>query len=173
MIEKEIIETYSFNPADFNTNGRRKSDGLSFRELIVEYEIDFHRLHSTEYAANLYGNSKTMMLLERACDAAPFMMYGMELTQGKGFDAGIDPAVNHMQDQQSQCIYVYGIDSAFMTDYDDNGIPILTEDSDIYPLTLLIDNTMSDGTIRLAVPTTDGDVEDAIIPIDVPEFELA
>ena len=173
MIEKEISETYSYNPNDFNERGRRVSDGLSFRKLIEEFEIDFHRLHSTEYAANLYGNSKTMMLLERACDAAPFMMYGMELTQGKGFDAGIDPVVNHMQDQQSKRIYVYGIDSAFMTNCDDDGIPILTEDSDIFPLTLLIDNTMRDGIIRLAVPTLDDDIEDAIIPIDVPEFELA
>ena len=78
MIEKEISETYSYNPNDFNERGRRVSDGLSFRKLIEEFEIDFHRLHSTEYAANLYGNSKTMMLLERACDAAPFMMYGMD-----------------------------------------------------------------------------------------------
>lgn len=93
MIEKEISETYSFNPDDFNEKGRRKSDGLSFRDLIKEYERDFHHRHSTEYALNLYCNSRTMGLLERACDAAPFMMYGMDLTQGNGFDAVNDPFI--------------------------------------------------------------------------------
>ena len=34
-----------------------------------------------------------MGLLERACDAAPFMMYGMDLTQGNGFDAVNDPFI--------------------------------------------------------------------------------
>ena len=87
MIEKEINETYSFNPDDFNEKGRRESDGLSFRDLVKDFEYDFHRRHSTEYALNLYCNSRTMGILERACDAAPFMMYGMDLTQGNGFDA--------------------------------------------------------------------------------------
>ena len=80
MIEKEISETYYFNPDDFNEKGKRESDGLSFRDLIKDFEYDFHRHHSTEYALNLYCNSRTMRLLERACDAAPFMMYGMDLT---------------------------------------------------------------------------------------------
>lgn len=173
MIEKEICETYSFFPTDFNEKGRRKSDGLSFREFIKNCEIDFHRLHSTEYALNLYCNSRTMRLLEQACDAAPFMMYGMDLTQGTAFDAGQDPAINHEIDQQSQHIVVYGIDSAYMTDVDEYGIPILTEDSDIFPLTLLIDNTMRDDNVRLAVPTLDDDSENEIIPVDIPKFELA
>ena len=172
MMEKEISETYSFNPDDFNEKGRRKSDGLSFRDLIKEYERDFHRRHSTEYALNLYCNSRTMGLLERACDAAPFMMYGMDLTQGNGFDAVNDPFINHEMDKRSERIYVYGIDSAFMTNFDEYGIPILSEDEDIYPLTLLIDNTMRDGNLRLAVPTLDDDVEEEIIPVDVPEFEF-
>lgn len=172
MMEKEISETYSFNPDDFNEKGRRKSDGLSFRDLIKEYERDFHRRHSTEYALNLYCNSRTMGLLERACDAAPFMMYGMDLTQGNGFDAINDPFINHEMDKRSERIYVYGIDSAFMTNFDEYGIPILSEDEDIYPLTLLIDNTMRDGNLRLAVPTLDDVVEEEIIPVDVPEFEF-
>ena len=172
MMEKEISETYSFNPDDFNEKGRRKSDGFSFRDLIKEYERDFHRRHSTEYALNLYCNSRTMGLLERACDAAPFMMYGMDLTQGNGFDAINDPFINHEMDKRSERIYVYGIDSAFMTNFDEYGIPILSEDEDIYPLTLLIDNTMRDGNLRLAVPTLDDDVEEEIIPVDVPEFEF-
>ena len=172
MMEKEISETYSFNPDDFNEKGRRESDGLSFRDLVKGFEYDFHRRHSTEYALNLYCNSRTMGLLERACDAAPFMMYGMDLTQGNGFDAINDPFINHEMDKRSERIYVYGIDSAFMTNFDEYGIPILSEDEDIYPLTLLIDNTMRDGNLRLAVPTLDDDVEEEIIPVDVPEFEF-
>ena len=35
-----------------------------------------------------------MNLLARSCDAAPFMIYGMELTQGKSFDAEKDPYIN-------------------------------------------------------------------------------
>ena len=173
MMEKEICETYSFNPDDFNEKGRRKSDGLSFRDLIVDFEVDFHRRHSTEYALNLYCNSRTMQLLERACDAAPFMTYGMDLTQGTAFDAGQDPEINHKIDQESKNIIVYGIDSAFMTEFDEFGSPTLTEDGDIYPLTLLIDNTMKDNYVRLAVPTLDDDSEDEIIPIDVPKIEFA
>jgi len=172
MIEKEISETYSFNPDDFNEKGRRESDGLSFRDLVKDFEYDFHRRHSTEYALNLYCNSRTMGILERACDAAPFMMYGMDLTQGNGFDAINDPFINHEMDKRSERIYVYGIDSAFMTNFDKYGIPILSEGEDIYPLTLLIDNTMRDGNLRLAVPTLDDDVEEEIIPVDVPEFEF-
>lgn len=171
MMEKEICETYPFDPEDFNEQGRRKSDNLSFRELVMEFEIDFHRRHSAEYALNLYCNSRTMKLLERACDAAPFMVYGMELTQGAAFDAGIDPLANHQMDQHSNNIYVYGIDSAYMTEFDEYGMPVLSEDSDIYPLTLLIDNTMRDGNVRLAVPTIDDDSEEEIIPVDVPKFE--
>ena len=172
MIEKEISETYYFNPDDFNEKGRSESDGLSFRDLIKDFEYDFHRRHSTEYALNLYCNSRTMRLLERACDAAPFMMYGMDLTQGNGFDATNDPFINHEMDKHSKCIYVYGIDSAFMTNFNEFGIPILSEDEDIYPLTLLVAETMRDGTIRLAVPTLDDDFEDEIIPVEAPKYEL-
>ena len=86
MMEKEIIETYYFTPAEFDENGRRKNDGLTFRELVKEYERDFHHRHSTEYALNLYANSQTMSLLAKSCNAAPFLLYGMDLTQGHSFD---------------------------------------------------------------------------------------
>ncbi len=56
-MEKEISEIYSFNPDDFDKSGRRVSDGLSFRNLVKEFERDFHHIHSMEYALNLYGNS--------------------------------------------------------------------------------------------------------------------
>ena len=173
-MEKEISETYYFNPADFDYNGRSLDDGMIFRDLIKNYERVFHDIHSTEYALNLYANSNTMALLARSCDAAPFMIYGMDLTQGRAFDAEKDPYINHQMDKHSHYIYVYGIDSAFMTEFDEYGYPIFDEDSDIYPLTLLIDNNMRDGSIRLAVPTMDdGDDELKPVTIDVPQFEYA
>jgi hypothetical protein len=171
-MEKELYKIYHFNPADYDNNGRRKSDGKTFRDVIKEFEYDFHDTYSAEYALNLYANSLTMALLAKSNDAAPFLVYGMDLTQGNGFDATNDPFINHEMDKQSKCIYVYGIDSAFMTNFDEYGIPILSEDEDIYPLTLLVAETMRDGTIRLAVPTLDDDFENEIIPVEAPKYEL-
>ena len=173
MIEKEITETYCFKPTDFNEKGRRISDGMTFRDVVKEYERDFHERHSAEYALNLYANSQTMDLLARSNDAAPFLLYGMDLTQGKSFDAVQDPFANHEMEKHSEKIYVYGIDSAFMTEFDEYGYPILNEDSDIYPLTLLVDDTMRDGELRLAVPTLDDGDETENVTIDVPQFEYA
>ncbi|MBR6141767.1 MAG: hypothetical protein IKQ37_08430 [Bacteroidaceae bacterium] len=173
MIEREISERYFFNLHDFNEKGRRRKDGLSFRDVVREFERDFHARHSTEYALNFYGNSKTMRLLEKSCDAAPFLTYGMDLTQGTAFDAEHDPYINHEIDKRSKNIYVYGIDSAFMTEFDKDGYPILDEDGDIFPLTLLIDKTMRDNEVRLAVPTLDDGDETEDVTIDVPHFEYA
>ena len=173
MMEKEIIETYYFNPADFDKRGRRYKDGVSFRDVVKEYERDFHICHSTEYALNLYANSCTMALLAKSNDAAPFLIYGMDLTHGKSFDAIQDPYVNHEMEQHSNKIYVYGIDSAFMTEFDKYGYPILDENIRILPLTLLVDHAMRNGELRLAVPTLgDGDETENVI-IDVPQFEYA
>lgn len=174
MTEKEISETYYFDSSNFDNNGRSLDDGMTFRDLVKSFECEFHDVHSTEYALNLYANSNTMSLLAKSCDAAPFMVYGMDLTQGRSFDAEKDPYINHRMDMHSDYIYVYGIDSAFMTEYDEYGYPIIDEDSDIYPLTLLVDDNMGDGTIRLAVPTLDDD-DDELEPvtIDVPQFEYA
>ena len=173
MMEKEIIETYYYTPADFDGNGRRRNDGMTFRELIKEYERDFHHRHSTEYALNLYANSQTMSLLAKSCNAAPFLLYGMDLTQGHNFDPVKDPYINHQMDLHSQSIYVYGIDSAFMTEFDQYGYPVLDEDSEIFPLTLLVDNTMRDGEVRLSVPSFDDGDETENVTIDVPQFEYA
>ena len=173
MMEKEIIETYYFNPADFDERGRKYEDGVSFRDVVKEYERDFHKCHSTEYALNLYANSCTMALLAKSNGAAPFLTYGMDLTQEKSFDAIQDPYVNHEMEQYSNKIYVYGIDSAFMTEFDEYGYPIIEENSDILPLTLLVDNTMRDGELCLAVPTFDDEDENEIVNIDVPQFEYA
>ena len=127
--------------------------------MVKEFEYDFHDTYSTEYALNLYANSLTMALLAKSNDAAPFLIYGMDLTQGKSFDAVQDPFVNH--------------DSAFMTEFDEYGYPVLDENSDIYPLTLLVDNTMRDSEVRLAVPTMDDGDETVDVMIDVPQFEYA
>ena len=172
-MEQEICEKYHFEPSDFDEKGRRHEDGLSFRELVREFERDFHTRHSTEYALNFYSNSCTMRLLERSCDAAPFLMYGMDLYRGTSFDAGQDPYINHEIDKHSRYIYVYGIDSAFMTKFDKDGYPKIDEEHGIYPLTLLIDKTMRDGEIRLAVPTLDDGNETEEVIVDVPQFEYA
>ena len=75
-------------------------------------------------------------------------------------------------DSHSQYVYVYAIDSAFMTEFDENGYPCIDEDSEVYPLTLLIDPLMKDDAIRLAVPTLDDDEgEEENVIIDVPKYE--
>ena len=173
MMEKELYKTYYFDPADYDNRGRRKSDGKTFRDVVKEFEYDFHDTYSTEYALNLYANSLTMALLAKSKDAAPFLIYGMDLTQGKSFDALQDPFVNHEMEKYSPNIYVYGIDSAFMTEFDEYGYPVLDENCDIYPLTLLVDNTMRDNEVRLAVPTMDDGDETEDVTIDVPQFEYA
>lgn len=173
MMEKELCKIFYFNPVDYDNRGRRKSDGKTFRDVVKEFEYDFHDTYSTEYALNLYANSLTMALLAKSKDAAPFLIYGMDLTQGKSFDAIQDPYVNHEMEKHSANIYVYGIDSAFMTEFDEYGCPVLDEDSDIYPLTLLVDNTMRDNEVRLAVPTTDDGDETEDVTINVPKFEYA
>ena len=172
-MEKELYKTYNFAPADYDDRGRRKSDGKAFRDVVKEFEYDFHDTYSTEYALNLYANSLTMALLAKSNDAAPFLVYGMDLTQGKSFDAVEDPFVNHEMEKYSPNIYVYGIDSAFMTEFDEYGYPVLDEDSNIFPLTLLVDNTMRDDEVRLAVPTMDDRDETEDVVIDVPKFEYA
>lgn len=173
-MENEICETYYFNPADYDDKGRRLNDGMTFRDVIKEFERDFHEIHSAEYALNLYANSQTMALLAKSCDAAPFLLYGMDLMHGNVFDPEKDPYINHMMDGFSEYIYVYGIDSAFMSEFDENGYPILDEESDIFPLTLLIDNKMRNGSIRLSVPTSDDDSEDTeSVTIDSPQYSYA
>lgn len=171
-MEFEISETYCFDPSEYKANGRRSKDGMRFRDVVKEFEIDFHRLHSTEYALNLYANSRTMRLLSKSCDAAPFLIYGMELTQGDSFDALLDPTNNHKMESFCKSVFVYAIDSAFLTQFDENGYPILDEEKAIYPLTLLVNNEMKDGEIRLSVPSMDGDTEE-IETVNVPQLELA
>lgn len=172
-MENEYYKNYYFIPADYDSKGRRKSDGKTFREVVKDFEYDFHDTYSNEYALNLYANSHTMLLLAKSNDAAPFLIYGMDLTQGNSFDPIQDPYVNHEMEKHSPNIYVYGIDSAFMTEFDEYGYPVFGENNDIYPLTLLVDNTMKDGNIRLSVPTGDDGNENEIelAPVEVPQYE--
>lgn len=172
-MEKELYKIYYYTPRDYDNRGRRKNDRMTFREVIKEFEYDFHETYNTEYALNLYASSRTMALLAKSNDAAPFLIYGMDLTQGKSFDAKQDPYVNHEMEKNSPYIYVYGIDSAFMTEFDEYGYPVLNDDSDIYPLTLLVDDTMRDDEVRLAFPTMDDGDETEDVIIDVPKFEYA
>lgn len=167
-MEQEIIETYTFNPKDYY-DGRRKADGKTFRDVVKEFEHDFHQRHSCEYALNLYANSATMYLLEKSCGAASFLSYGMDLTEGHTFDAVQDPFINHAIEEYSQNIIVYGIDSAYMETPDGN--VVINEETSIFPLTLLIDNSMRDGTLRLATPTSDDEGEKENAMIDLPQFE--
>ena len=171
-MEFEISESYNFNPSDFDTEGNRIPDGTSFREVIKQFEYDFHRVHSADYALNLYANARTMRLLSKSCGAAPFLVYGMELTQGNSFDVAQDPCINHQMEAYGKMIYVYGIDSAFMIDFDDNGYPLLDKEESIYPLTLLVDNEMRDGEVRLSTPSLDGDYEE-IETVNTPQLEFA
>ena len=171
-MEKEISETYYFNPADFDNNGRRLDDGMTFRDIVKGYERDFHEVHSAEYALNLYANSNTMSLLAKSNDAAPFLIYGLELTQGRIFDTEKDPEINREMEKHSDYIYVYGIDSAFMTMFDKFGFPIVDEEHGICPLTLLVDDKMMDGSVRLSAPTMDNDDdEQEPVTVDVPKCE--
>lgn len=173
-MEKEITETYQFNPEEFDLNGRRTADGITFRDVIKGFEQDFHSRHSVEYALNLYANSSAMHLLEKSCNADAHLTYGMDLTQGRVFNPVEDPHINHEIEKYSRLITVYGIDSAYMTEYDENGYPIINEESGIYPLTLLIDNSMPDGKLRLSSPSIDDDgEEEETILIDLPKLEFA
>jgi hypothetical protein len=60
-----------------------------------------------------------------------------------------------------------------MTEFDEYGYPVLIEDSRIFPLTLLVDNTMRDDEVRLAIPTIDDGDETEDVIIDVPKYEYA
>ena len=44
-MEFELSETYRFDPSEYDATGRRIKDEVRFRDVIKEFEIDFHRLH--------------------------------------------------------------------------------------------------------------------------------
>jgi hypothetical protein len=163
----EIKETYHFSPQSFDCNGKRTSDGVPFRDVLREFEYDFHSRHSNYYALYLFANSRTMLLLSRSCNARKNMIYGMELIDGE-----FDPNTNHFIEEASngENIVVYGIDSAFMQ-LDENGVPEIDEQKDIYPLTLLVDNRLKDGVLHLKYLDDDNsnDEDWATVPVNVYE----
>lgn len=81
-----------------------------------------------------------------------------------------DPEINHKIDGFSQSITVYGIDSAFMKP-NSLGIPDINEDEGIWPLTLLIDNKMENGEIRLSCPDNDDEGDEEVTVPVIPKFE--
>ena len=60
-----------------------------------------------------------------------------------------------------------------MTEFDESGYPMLNDDSNIFPLTLLVDDNMRNEEFRLSVPTTDDGDESEEVIINVPIFEYA
>jgi hypothetical protein len=162
----EIKETYHFSPQDFDINGNRKSDGLPFREVLREFECDFHARHSDYYALFLFANSKTMLILSHSCNAKPNMIYGMDLIEGD-----FEPNTNHCIEEagSKKNIVVYGIDSAYMLP-DESGIPKIDEEKMVFPLTLFIDNELKNGVLQLKyLDDDDKNDENCDTPINVDE----
>lgn len=169
-MEKEISQIYTFDSKSFGKNGETM-DGMSFRDLLKEFEYDFHEMHTAYYALNMYANSNTMRLLQAACKADVFLSYGMDLLKGDTFDPIADSYANHEMAKYSTSIIVYAIDSAYMNPLSKEwGID---EQQGIYPLTLLIDDSMSDGILRLSTPCFDDGDETEKEPVNVLDFEYA
>ena len=165
----EIKETYYFSPCDFDRNGKKLSNGTPFKEILKEFEHDFHSRHSNYYALYLFANHSTMLLLSRSCNAKKNLIYGMEQIEDE-----FDPNTNHHIEKASnkKNIIVYGIDSAFMP-LDENGIPRIVEEKMIFPLTLLIDNNIRDGVLHLKyLDDEDSDEENINAPINIDENNL-
>jgi len=162
-------KVYYFPPYDFDANGRRVSDGVPFREIVKEFERDFHLNHSHRYEHLLFANSRTMLLLSRSCDAKENLIYGSEVID----DYFIDPHTNHLIEEAStkEYIVVYGIDSAFMP-VDKDGIALIDYDKKIFPLALLIDDNLSDGIIILIYKDDDDSRDDERVnePVDIEEL---
>lgn len=51
-MENECYKNYSFIPAEYDSRGRRMCDGKTFRDVVKEFEYDFHETYSSEYALN-------------------------------------------------------------------------------------------------------------------------
>ena len=166
----EIKETYHFSPRDFDINGKRISDSVSFRNILKEFEYDFHERHPDYYALYLFANSRTMLILSHSCNAKENMIYGMEIINDE-----FDPNTNHFIEEASnkKNIIVYGIDSVFMSP-DKNGMPKIDEEKMIFPLTLLIDNKIKDDTLHLKYLDDDDRNDEDLVdePIDVDKFIL-
>ena len=49
-MENEYYKNYSFISAEYDSRGRRMCDGKTFRDVVKEFEYDFHETYSSEYA---------------------------------------------------------------------------------------------------------------------------
>ena len=158
---------YHFSHFDFDSNGRRVSDGVPFREIVKEFERDFHFNHSHRYEHLIFANSRTMLLLSHSCNAKENLIYGSEVID----DYFVDPHTNHLIEEAGtkEYIVVYGIDSAFMP-FDKDGIARIDYDKKIFPLALLIDDKLSDGVIKLIYKDDYEDDDWVTEPVDVEEL---
>lgn len=138
----EIKETYRFFPRDYDRAGRRKFDGVPFREVLKEFEYDFHVRHPDCYAQFMLANIGVMSILARSCNANANMIYGIELIDGE-FDIDFNFIMEEASDRSN--VVVYAIDSAYMT-YDESGLPII---DDIFPLGLVVDGDLGEGVLQL------------------------
>jgi hypothetical protein len=153
----EIKETYYFSPNDFNVKGRHRMNDKTFREVVKEFERDFHKRHPSHFGIYLFANKNTMLLLQYSCDADANLIYGMDLIDGE-----FDPATNWKIENHSQYTTVYAIDSAYSFEaYSDNEFK-----DGAYPLTLLIDDRLSNGTLLLKY-LDDDEADDEVNPVGV------
>jgi hypothetical protein len=155
-----ITETYRFLSEDFDITGRNCNNGNTFRNLVKDFERDFHKCHPSHYATFLFANHQTMLLLQHSCDADNNMSYGMDL-----IDGNFDPATNWEIETHSKYKTVYGIDSAYSQEAyskEDDAFK-----NGAYPLTLLIDDKLHDGVVVLKYLDDDDDADEVITPVDV------
>jgi hypothetical protein len=152
----EIRERYYFSSFEFDANGRRRTDGTPFREIVKDFERDFRKRHPSHFASFLFANNRTMLLLQYSCDADENAIYGMNVIEGD-----FDPETNYNIEKDSKYKIVYGIDSAYSQ---------INEDA--YPLTLLIDDKIPDGMVVLKYLDDDQNDDEALIPVGVDEKVL-
>ncbi|GHV66033.1 hypothetical protein FACS1894199_08480 [Bacteroidia bacterium] len=156
----EIKETYYFVPEDFDTKGRNR-EGKKFRDIVKDFEHDFHRCHPLHYATFLFANNVSMRILQHSCDAASHLAYGMDLIDGE-----FDPERNFKIGAYSEYITVYGIESAF------SQVAYMEKEGEYkdgaYPLTLVIDDKLGGGVIELKnIDDNDDDLEEVNVPVGV------
>ena len=48
-MENECYKNYCFIPAEYDSRGRRMCDGKTFRDVVKEFEYDFHETYSSPH----------------------------------------------------------------------------------------------------------------------------
>jgi hypothetical protein len=157
----EIKEIYHFAPDDFDANGRNSAD-KTFREVVKDFERDFHQRHPSHFGVFLFANGAGMLLLQYSCGAQSNVSYGMDLIEGE-----FDPKTNLKIGKHSKYITVYGIDSAY------SEAAYVEKDGEdeykggAYPLTLLIDDKLRDGVLYLKYLDDSDNFDEMPVPVDV------